>query len=137
MLEQWVSRRFERHHIIRLPALFGTGLKKNAVFDLINDNRLSFIDPASQFQWYPLARLASDIAMVQSAGVPVINLVTEPIAMETIRQRFFPDKALGGQSAPVAYDVKTRHGRLFGGNAEYAMRAPDVMTALAQYLGVS
>lgn len=36
--EKWVmqNENFKNYHIIRLPALFGQGLKKNLIFDLIN-----------------------------------------------------------------------------------------------------
>ena len=134
MLESWVRTRFPRHHVIRLPALFGPGLKKNAVFDLLHGNRLAFIDPASRFQWYPLARLADDIDRVQAAALPLVNLVTEPVPMATLQQRLFPGQKLGGQAQPVAYDVRTRHGPLFGGNADYVMTAEQVMSALAAFV---
>lgn len=35
-LEAFVEQRFERHLIVRLPALFGAGLRKNFLFDLMN-----------------------------------------------------------------------------------------------------
>jgi hypothetical protein len=34
-LEQWVEEEFENHLIIRLPGLYGKGLKKNFIYDLI------------------------------------------------------------------------------------------------------
>ena len=134
MLEDWVRTRFPRHHIIRLPALFGPGLKKNALFDLLHGNRLAWIDPASRFQWYPLPRLADDIDRVQAAALPLVNLVTEPVPMAALQQRLFPGQRLGGQAGPVAYDVRTRHGPVFGGNGDYAMTAEAVMSALAAFV---
>ncbi|MGL6100395.1 MAG: NAD-dependent epimerase/dehydratase family protein [Fusobacteriaceae bacterium] len=35
-LENWVKETFENYLIVRLPALFGKGLKKNFVYDLMN-----------------------------------------------------------------------------------------------------
>ena len=32
-MEKWVAQKFQQHTIIRLPALFGTGLKKNFIYD--------------------------------------------------------------------------------------------------------
>ncbi len=134
MLERWVRDRFPRHHVVRLPALFGQGLKKNALFDLLHDNRLACIDQASRFQWYPLSRLADDLDRMQAAGLALANLATEPVTMEAIRQHFFPTKHIGGQGGAVAYDVRTRHGRVFGGGADYVMAADEVMAALGQFL---
>ena len=134
MLEGWVRTRFPRHHVIRLPALFGPGLKKNAVFDLLHGNRLAFIDPASRFQWYPLSRLADDIDRAQAVGLPLVNLVTEPVPMAAIQERLFPGQKLGGQAQPVAYDVRTRHGPVFGGDGNYAMTAAEVMAALQAFV---
>jgi len=34
-LEQWVSKNIRNYHIVRLPALFGEGIKKNFIYDLI------------------------------------------------------------------------------------------------------
>jgi hypothetical protein len=136
-LEEWVRRRFPVAHVIRLPALFGPGLKKNALFDLLHDNRLDYIDPASRFQWYPLDRLADDIDRVQALGLPLVNLATEPLGMAEVQRRFFPGRTLGGQSRPVAYDVRTRHGAAFGGDACYALGADTVLEAMGRFVAAS
>ncbi len=133
-LEDWVRRRFPVAHVIRLPALFGPGLKKNALFDLLHDNRLEHIDPGSRFQWYPLERLADDIERVEALGLPLVNLVTEPVAMAEVQRRFFPGLTLGGESRPVAYDVHTRHGAAFGGDTRYALEADAVLEAMGRFV---
>ena len=54
LFENYIMDRFDDYNIIRLPALFGKGLKKNIIFDLINNNNVNDIPINSEFQWYYL-----------------------------------------------------------------------------------
>ena len=49
--------RFPGALIVRLPGLFGAGLKKNLIYDFVHDNRLDLIHPDGQFQFYDLERI--------------------------------------------------------------------------------
>lgn len=97
-------------NIVRLPALFGSGLKKNALYDLMHGQRLDEIAPNAAYQWYPLRRLGNDIRRVRLADISQINLVSEPITMEEIRARFFPHLTIGPprDGAPM-YNVSCDH----------------------------
>jgi hypothetical protein len=133
--EYFVRDRFPHAHIVRLPALFGHGLKKNAIYDLLHDNRLDRINAASRFQWYPLSRLPQDLGTIEAHGLPLINLFTEPIEMRTILEDLFVGKLAGQCPDPQAdYDLRTRHGRLFGGDSRYVMNSASVMTHLREFI---
>lgn len=133
--EHAVRARFPQACVLRLPALFGTGLRKNVIFDLLHRNQLEVINPASRFQWYPLERLAGDIGSALGAGLALANLVTPPIATATILQRFFPDRSVGASPAPIAsYDLHTRHARTFGGAGRYITDAETVLEALGRFV---
>ena len=64
LFEKFILDTFKNCHIIRLPALFGKGLKKNIIYDLINNNQIENIPYNSLFQWYNLDRLKDDINIV-------------------------------------------------------------------------
>ena len=49
-LEVLVRESFARVTVVRLPGLFGPGLKKNVLFDLLNQRLLDGIHPDSAFQ---------------------------------------------------------------------------------------
>lgn len=101
-----VSRYGDGATILRLPALFGPGLKKNAFYDLMASKRLSTIMPGSCYQWYSTDWLRDDI--MATIGLPLVNLVSEPIEMREIVSRFFPDREIGCAKQPKArYDVET------------------------------
>ena len=88
LFEKYIEDRFENHFIIRLPALFGKGLKKNIIFDLINNNQIENIPFNSSFQWYNVDRLKNDIDIVINNKIRKCNLFTEPIETKDIVDLF-------------------------------------------------
>jgi len=134
-LEQRVRERFPDALIVRLPALFGPGLRKNVLYDLLHDNLLEAIQPDSQFQWYDLDRLDADIRRAEAARLRLVNLVTAPLATRAIIDRCFAGAGVGAKAGPpVRYALTTRHAELFGGAAGYVASAPDVLDALARFV---
>lgn len=134
-VEQRVAARFPRHAIIRLPALFGNGLKKNIVFDLLHRHRLADVNPAAAFQWYPLDRLASDIALCWKFGLPLLNLFTEPLPTQTILDCAFPGLQVSSASGLAPrYDTRTAYGPAFGGIPGYIMAREEVLSSLCAFV---
>lgn len=133
--EHFVRSRYPDANIVRLPALFGPGLKKNVVFDLLHDNGLDATNPHSEFQWYPLPRLPDDLEIVETHRLPLANLFTEPLATLRIVDRLFADKRVGAKAGPtVRYDVRTKHAPLFGGRDGYVMDADAVLDAISEFV---
>ncbi len=135
MLERFVAERFAAHSIVRLPALFGSGLKKNAVFDLMHANQTEKIVPNAAFQWYPLRRFADDLDRVRAAGIPLINITAAPVTMAAIRDRFFPGVPMAAAlAAPPRYDLRSVHDALLGGTGGYHVSEAEMFAALAAFL---
>lgn len=134
-LENWTRAHFPACMIVRLPALFGPGLKKNALYDLLHANMVESINRKARFQWYPLKRLWDDMARVEAAGIPLINLFTEPVGMDRIIDRLFPEAPVGPGSDPAPdYRLRTRYASLFGGADGYMLDAASVMRDMAAYV---
>ncbi len=133
--EHFVRSTFPHAFIVRLPALFGPGMKKNILHDLLNGNRLERINVASRFQWYPIERLPQDLHVVERIGLRLVNLFTEPIVTGAIVDELFPAEAIGRLPDTCAnYDLHTRYGREFGGNEKYVMTASAVMQAMRRFV---
>jgi len=133
--EAWVTKRFADRLIVRLPALFGPGLKKNVLFDLLHSNQVNRIDPASEFQWYPLLRLSADLALARSAGLQLVNFFTEPLKTQEILERFFPNVHVGAPSLkPVVYRLQSRHAAVFGGPPGYVMDRSQVLDGMESFI---
>lgn len=134
-LEERVRGMFPGALVLRLPALFGLGLRKNVVFDLMHDNCLDAISPHSSFQWYDLARLWADVEAAQQAGLELANLAVEPVGTAEIIDRLFPGKRVGEKAgAPGSYDVRTAHAAAFGGEGGYVMGRDEVLDRLAAFV---
>jgi hypothetical protein len=67
--------------IFRIPALFNKNIKKNVLFDLINNNNVEQINGNSSFQWYNLDDLAANIQHYSNLypNEVVFNFFNEPI----------------------------------------------------------
>lgn len=78
-LEEFIKSKFKKHLIVRLPALFGKGLKKNFIFDLIHNQLLSAVHPESSFQFYNIENLWNDIKLLRGKKIQLCNIVSIPL----------------------------------------------------------
>jgi len=133
-LERHIADHFERTLIVRLPGLVGPGLRKNAVFDLLNDNNLSMIDGRGVFQFYPMVNLWSDLSKALAAALSIVHLPAEPISVAEIAEEGFGrpfDHTL--ERPPARYDLQTRHAEDLGGAGRYLYSKRESLTAIRAY----
>lgn len=134
-VEQRITAMFPETVILRLPGLFGPGLKKNVIFDLLHDNNLDKVHPGGVFQYYDLRRLADDIDRAWALGIPLLNVSSEPVATSEIRDRFFPGKTLAAAGPPPAcYDMRSKHATAWLGNDGYLYSRETVLDDLGNWL---
>jgi dTDP-4-dehydrorhamnose reductase len=137
LFERFIESRFPDVLVARLSGLFGPGLKKNVIFDLLHDNCLDAINPASRFQWYDLARLWRDLERCRALGLRLVNLVNEPVPTGAILTRFFPAKVRAGTSPAVAYDVRSREADRLGGAGGYLQGQDEVLADLGRFVAAA
>lgn len=133
-LEQWIGRRFEAL-VVRLPGLFGAGLKKNIVYDFLHGNQTDRIHRDSVYQFYDLSRLWSDIELCRQAALHVVNFATEPVSVADVaRDAFGFEFTNAPASAPARYDFRTKYDRLFGGENGYLCTRNDVLSRMRDFV---
>jgi sugar phosphate isomerase/epimerase len=122
LFEDFVKKQFDNYHIIRLPALFGKGLKKNIIYDLMNKNQIENISKDCFFQWYDLNWLKNDIEIVVKNNIQICNLFTEPLSsLEIIKLFDYPMEEFKNKSQ-IIYNTKTKYSKLFESSAEGYIR---------------
>lgn len=134
-VEDTLRTLFPQTVVIRLPGLFGRGLKKNVIYDLLHDNCLEVINPDSAFQWYDLDDLWPDIENVRNKQIKLINLVNEPVQTTEIIERFFKHKPVGTQKgATIKYNIQTRYSEWFGGKNGYLRDKETILAQIGQFV---
>lgn len=134
LLEKFVENHFPNHLIVRLPGLVGPGLRKNVIFDFLNENNLHAIESRGLFQFYPMVNLWHDIQVALNADLRLIHLTAAPISVAEVSRQVFGksfDQVLPGM--PAAYDMRTRHAALFGGEAPYQYSVRETIQAIRAY----
>jgi hypothetical protein len=134
-LERYLSARFDTL-IVRLPGLFGRGLKKNVIYDLLHENQVERIHPDGRYQYYCLDRLWADIETALGRGLTLLNVATEPIATRGLASRIFRRRLEEAPSAnaPGHYDFRSRHADLFGGTNGYLYNQGEVFADLERFV---
>ena len=134
-LEGRVRRRFPSALVVRLPGLVGPGLRKNAIFDLRNDNNLATIDSRSVYQFYPMVNFWHDLQTALAAGLSLVHLTAAPVSVEEVARdgfgRDFRNTVEG--RVPASYDFKSRHAALFGGRGAYQYDRRESLIAIRAY----
>jgi nucleoside-diphosphate-sugar epimerase len=141
MLERFVQERFDDVTVVRLPGLFGPGLKKNIIYDFLHGNDVHKIHCDSVFQFYDTTRLWADIQRVRSARIDMINIATEPVSVgDVAREAFGVDFVNRPDAPPATYDVRTVHAHsLCGGDrylSGYLSSRRDVLDDLRRFVAV-
>lgn len=132
-LEQFVREHFANALVIRLPGLVGPGLKKNIVFDFLNDNNLHSINAQDVFQFYPMVQLWSDIQKCLALGLKLVHLTAEPLDVASVAKRAFGlDFANMLPRPAIRYDFRSVHAAHWG-KQNYQYSAEESLAAIREY----
>jgi nucleoside-diphosphate-sugar epimerase len=126
-LEEWLRGWFGDLYILRLPALFGPGLKKNVLYDLLHltDGEHIGVLPESTYQWYDVTLLWDLIQTVMRNNVHVLDVLTPPIAVQWLM-----DQVPGAVASPNAKLVSYRKRSAYG----WSMQEDDVRARLTKFI---
>ena len=133
--EKFCDEKFDNCTIVRLPGLFGDGLKKNVIYDLLNDNCLEMINTKSSFQYYYLKYLWKDIQLAINNDIKLINLFTEPVPTQDIFSTFFPEKKIGQEAVPEGhYDLRTKYAGNWNNSGKYIYTKDEMIQQLSEFI---
>lgn len=118
--------------ILRLPALFGKHIKKNIIFDLLNNNEIHKINYNSSYQWYNLNELAKDTlnCLKLNNSKTIINLFSEPVDTSDILNLFNIDKSkVDLESKNIIYNFKTN-----SNSTQYVKNKTQILLEIKEFI---
>ena len=139
-LERLTRERFDTT-VIRLPQLFGPGLKKGVIYDLANNYRVEHIRPDGRFQYYNLERLWDDIQVALDNGLNALNIATPPLTSARVAQECF-GVDLSPQAPPTpesrfsqmyTRNMTTTHAGLFGRDGDYLLTEAEELASITAF----
>jgi nucleoside-diphosphate-sugar epimerase len=134
LLEKFITARFDSL-VVRLPGLFGPGLKKNVIFDFLNNNHVERIHSEARYQFYDLNNIWADIQRALHAKLRLIHLATEPVSVAEVASQGF-GRRFDNKTAntPAVYDFRTKYDGLYGSSGGYLYRKQAVLDAIREFV---
>jgi nucleoside-diphosphate-sugar epimerase len=134
VLEQFVRQRFNGT-LVRLPNLFGDGLKKNPLYDLIHGHRIDHIQQDGVLQWYSLSDLWADLGLVLQHDLKIVNFATEPLPTRDVARDVFGLELRNQQPPPAPYyDFRSKHAGLWGGVGGYLRSKEEIQARIERFV---
>lgn len=133
-LERWLGERFATT-VLRLPGLYGRGIKKNVIHDFLRNHETERIDSRGVFQFYGLGRLWRDVETALANDLELVHLVTEPVSVaEVAREGFGMDFENHIVERPARYDLRTIRAPIFGGTGDYLESSAEVLAGIRRFV---
>jgi nucleoside-diphosphate-sugar epimerase len=128
-LESLLGDSTEHLLIRRLGGLFGPGLKKNLIYDALNNRfeQLRKYHPESTYQYMSVENSINLSVSDSLADFKIVNIVGEPVAAKRLlagRENY-----LSFDAERVSYNVKSNHGF----NGPYFLSAESVLESVNEY----
>lgn len=129
--ESFFVSQFSNALILRLPGLFGSNLKKNFIFDLVNErsDQVLNVHSESKFQFYDIQGIWHLIEKCNEEEISLLNVATEPIAAQEIASIF--DVSLSCSGKKVEYLMKSKYFDIFRGKDGFLQDKAEVLKGIS------
>jgi hypothetical protein len=134
--EDFIMSKFSDFQIIRLPGVFGHGLKKNVIYDLINSNELHKINLSNVYQWYPIIDLHNHIDFLSNHNdIKIINLCSEPLSVEEISSHCSLNYLnIDFPNTSINYDIRSLHSHHFNSSNGYIYSKKFILDRIKNFV---
>jgi nucleoside-diphosphate-sugar epimerase len=134
-MEDFVRAHFPKTTILRCPQLWGPGVKKGFIYDLIYDNALNFTHKDTKMQFYNITHMWEDIRKVIDNNIDLINFAVEPTtAAEIAKAALGIDFTNVTEKPPLVFDFKSKYSSLWNSNDGYLYHKKEILNELKRFI---
>jgi len=135
LFEEMICSHFNNVTIIRLPGLFGSGLKKNIIFDILNKKDISGFNLNSYFQWFCLNDLNRVIDYCKQCSLQELNVTSAPVSVAELCNALNVDtQLLSIESKLVYYNICSKFSIDFSGSEDYLYSKEKTLAFILDYV---
>ena len=130
--EAFFRSQFSNAIVVRLPGLFSRDLKKNFIFDLLNNrsDQVSNVHQESKFQFYDIQGIWYLIDACIENNISLLNVATEPVSAQEIASIF--NVELTGSQNKIEYRMKSKNFQMFNGKGGYLQGKLEVLDGISK-----
>jgi hypothetical protein len=134
-LEEFVRKNFENSTIIRCPQIYGPGVVKGFVYDLIHDNALDFTHKDSQLQFYNTKNFKKDIDFALINSLQLVNFAVEPTSAAEVAKycRDMNFKTITN-NPPLKFDMRSKYAYLYSNQDGYLYNKEETLGQLKEFI---
>lgn len=134
-LEQFCSNNFDTS-IVRLPGLFGPGLKKNVIFDLLKNNNVEKIHKDGVYQYYNLENIWHDIQTALQNNLSIVNFATPPLSTSEVAKTAFGIDFTNEPAGvdPAFWDMHSKYAAIYNGVGNYLYTKEDELDQIKSFV---
>jgi len=132
-LELFAENRFGAL-VVRLPGLFGSGMRKNIIYDLLHNDQ-KFVHQDGVLQYYNLDNIWRDLSIALKNNLKILNIAPEPTSVKEIAKAAFGidfDNDL--LSPPPLYDMHTKHALFWNREGVYLYDKGTILDELRNFV---
>jgi predicted DNA-binding protein YlxM (UPF0122 family) len=133
-LETYLQNKYPSVMVVRLPSLFGGGIKKNAIYDMINHEYKYLPSLDSKLQYYCLDNIWGDIEIILKNNISVMNISPEPVPFSDVFRLFGENIADYEPSYEMQENMKTKNAEFWDKDGSYTHSSAETISALKKFL---
>ena len=137
-LENYLMNKYDNLTIVRLPSLFGINLKKNSLYDLLNNEFDYLPNIKSTFQYYDLSDIWKDINIAINNNLKIVNFATEPMKFTKIVDLFSINYDIISDDRPIVCEnIKTKNAIYWGKDSHYLYSKEEMFNQLKKFVEIN